>query len=83
VDEVPKSPRRPDLQWTEQVDAEVNAWLLSGTFPFPEIRLSTYEHFKQLSKVELRLIHHLCAIYQDIQRRDKLSFVTWVEKIPR
>lgn len=82
AEDVPRSPRGPDLLWTPKVEAEVNAWDSTGIYPFPELGLSTHQYFLGLNKTERRLVHHVSSIYRDLQRYDMLHCVAWVEKLP-
>ncbi|MCJ1435635.1 hypothetical protein MMC27_005010 [Xylographa pallens] len=82
ADEAPRSPNGPDLLWTSSIEDEIDAWLRTGIYPFPELRLRTYDQFQGLSKVELRLVHHLSSVYGDLQRHGLLHCIAWVEMLP-
>ena len=82
ADEAPRSPNGPDLLWTPGIDDEVDAWLHTGGFPFPELGLRTYGQFHGLSKVELRLVHHLSSVYRDLKRQGMIHCIAWVEMLP-
>ncbi|MCJ1402960.1 hypothetical protein MMC11_006182 [Xylographa trunciseda] len=82
ADEVPRSPKGPDLLWTSSIEAELGAWLRTGVFPFPELGLRTYDQFHGLSKIELRLVHHLSSVYRDLLRHGMIHCIAWVEMLP-
>lgn len=73
----------PDLLWTPPIEREVELWQRTGVFPFFELHLETSGHFRSLSLVDRRLIHHLSSIYSDMQRKDFVHCTLWVELLPR
>lgn len=82
VDEMPKIPAGPNLLWTPQIEAEVDNWIRTGIFPFPEMHLSYDVQFQNLAKVERRLIHHVGSIYRDLYHKGLLNCTVWVDKLP-
>ncbi|MCJ1475463.1 hypothetical protein MMC13_004125 [Lambiella insularis] len=82
ADDAPKSPKGPDLLWTPGIEADIDSWLHTGAFPFPEMGLKSYVQFQGLSKPDLRLVHHLASVYRDLQRHGLTHCIMWVEKIP-
>lgn len=81
-DEVAKLPTGPNLLWTPQIEAEVDTWIRTGIFPFPEMHLSYDTQFRALAKTERRLIHHVGSIYKDLYHRGLLNSTLWVDKLP-
>jgi hypothetical protein len=76
---------RPEGQgglWNPAVEAEVDTWIRTGIFPFPELGLLHTQQFTQLGKLELRLIHYVASIYRDLSRRGVLTCTAWVERLP-
>lgn len=76
------APKGPNLLWTPGIETEIDTWQRSGIFPFPELGLSTHHQFSVLSRDDLRLIHHLSAIYRELQRKGLLQCTAWVERLP-
>lgn len=81
--EVTKTSEGPNLLWTPAVEHEVNTWQATGIFPFLEINLQSCGHFRDLSKIDLRLIHHISSIYRDMQPANLGNCTLWVDQIPR
>ena len=81
-DDIPKSPKGPNLLWTPLIEAEIDNWIQTGIYPFPELCLRNNHQFRGLSKIDLRLVHHVSSIYRDLQRRNLLHCTAWVEKLP-
>lgn len=73
----------PDLLWTPPIEREVELWQRTGVFPFFELNLEASGHFRSLSLIDRRLIHHLSSIYSDMQRKDFVHCTLWVELLPR
>ena len=82
AEDVPRSLPGPDLMWTSAIEAEIDAWLRTRICPFPEFALNNHIQFHGLSKIDLRLVHHLCSIYRQVQRLEMLHCIAWVEKLP-
>ena len=75
--------RGPNLLSNASIERELEAWRTTGVFPFPEMHLQYPQHFQKLSRVELRLIHHLCTIYREMRLADFGGCTLWVQEIPR
>lgn len=81
--EVAKTPEGPNLLWTPAIEHEVKTWQATGIFPFVQIKLQSCGHFRDLSLIDLRLIHHLSSIYRDMQPANLGNCTLWIEEIPR
>ena len=79
---MPQSPKRPNGLWTPQIEAEIDNWMHTGVFPFPEVGLRNHGLFNGLHKTDYRLIYHVSAIYKDLQRKGCLFLTPWVGKLP-
>jgi hypothetical protein len=82
AEDSPPSPKAPNLKWSPPVVAEIDAWLRTGVFPFPELGLRSQHQFQGLSRTDLRLVHHLSTIYRDLQRKGVVHCTAWVERLP-
>ncbi|KAI9849154.1 MAG: hypothetical protein M1837_005384 [Sclerophora amabilis] len=82
VDEPPASPSGPDLLWTAEIEQIIHTWKCTGRFPFPDMQVPTRFPVSSLSKVDLRLIHHLASISMEMRARDAGKFTVWTQKIP-
>ena len=83
VENVPPTPRGPNLLSNPHIERELEAWRTSGVFPFPELQLQYTHQFQSLSRIELRLIHHLCTIYREMRLADFGTCTLWVQELPR
>ncbi|KAI9751410.1 MAG: hypothetical protein M4579_006093 [Chaenotheca gracillima] len=81
-DDPPGSPQPPDLLWTPEIEHAVDHWARTGTFPFPELQISAQIPIHNLSRVDLRLIHHVASISVEMQFLDAGKFTVWTQKIP-
>lgn len=77
------STKVPNLLWTPEIEREVEAWQQSGVFPFAALGLQYADQFARLSSIDLRLIHHISSIYQDMQRIDFIHCTLWANEIPK
>ena len=75
--------RGPNLLSNANIERELEAWRTSGLFPFPEMQLQSPQQFQNLSRIELRLIHHLCTIYREMRLADFGGCTLWVQELPR
>ena len=82
AEEAPKSPRGLNLLFPPSIDAEIDNWMRSGIYPFPELALSNHMQFRNLQKIDLRLVHHVSQLYKDLQRMGVVHCTAWVEKLP-
>ena len=82
-EEAPKSSQGPNLLWTPRIEHEVELWRRTGVFPFFELNLEASGHFRGMSSIDLRLIHHLSSIYRDMRHKDFVHCTLWVEQLPR
>ena len=73
----------PNLLWTPQIEREVELWQQTGVFPFPELGLRSYDQFRRLSSVDLRLVHHISNVYRDMQSIDFIHCSLWANEIPK
>lgn len=76
-------PRGPNLLSNASIERELETWRTTGVFPFPEMHLQHTRQFQCLSRVELRLIHHLATIYREMRLADFVHCTLWVQQIPR
>lgn len=83
VEENPPSPRQPDLLWTPRIEREIDIWQRTGVFPFPELNMQSIQQFRGFPLIDLRLIHYLSSIYQDMRLADFVQCTLWVQQTPR
>lgn len=81
ADERPLS-RGPNLLSTPAIEQDLERWRSSQIFPFPEMKLENTQQFGSLTRLELRLIHHLASVYRDMRLADFVQCTLWVQYLP-
>ncbi|KAF2757154.1 hypothetical protein EJ05DRAFT_57176 [Pseudovirgaria hyperparasitica] len=72
-----------NLLWTKEIEQTVDIWLRNGEFPFPELRVYPQPQWHSYSKTELRLIHHLCSITNEMLRNRSTKLTVWTDCLPQ
>ncbi|KAF2120165.1 hypothetical protein BDV96DRAFT_485870 [Lophiotrema nucula] len=83
VPESPKSPQQPNLLWTPEIDATIEVWRQTGEFPFPEMRVYPQPQWRLYPKTDLRLIHHLASISNEMFRNRTSKLTIWTDLMPK
>ncbi|KAF2271843.1 uncharacterized protein EI97DRAFT_240941 [Westerdykella ornata] len=83
IPESPKSPQQPNLLWTAEINTTIELWRQTGEFPFPELRIYPLPQWSAYSKTELRLIHHLSSISNEMFRNRTSHLTIWTDMIPK
>ncbi|KAJ4373184.1 hypothetical protein N0V83_003476 [Neocucurbitaria cava] len=81
--ESPQSPQQPNLLWTPEIEATVEIWRQTGEFPFPELRVYPQPQWRALGKTDLRLIHHLSSISNEMFRNRTAKSTLWTDMMPK
>ena len=82
-EEPARYPKGPNLLWTPGIEREIEDWQRTGRSPFLDLNIQSFPHFRGLSMIDLRLIHHLSSIYRDMHRSNFVQCTLWVQQIPR
>ena len=83
IPESPKSAQQPNLLWTAEIDATVELWRQTGEFPFPELRVYPQPQWRAYEKTDLRLIHHLSSITNEMFRNRTSKLTVWTDLMPK
>ena len=83
ISQRPESPKLPNLLWTPGIEAAIDAWQQSGSFPFHSLHVWPAPEPSLYSKIDLRLIHHLCQMSADMIRSGASKMTIWCDKIPQ
>ena len=76
-------PGKSDAQGGQNmVEAEIDNWMNTGIYPFPELGLQNTFQFHGLTRPEIRLVYEVSNIYRDLSRKGLASCTAWVEKLP-
>ncbi|KAJ5062046.1 hypothetical protein J3E74DRAFT_38957 [Bipolaris maydis] len=81
--ESPQSPQQPNLLWTPEIEATIELWRQTGEFPFPELRVYPQPQWRSLTTVDLRLIHHLSSISNEMFRNRTSKSTLWTDMMPK
>lgn len=76
------TPDKPDLLWTPEIEATINQWQQTGIFPFPALNIYPAPNPQFLSTENLRLIHHVASISNQLRSIDADGFTLWTRQIP-
>ncbi|KAF2691769.1 hypothetical protein K458DRAFT_398181 [Lentithecium fluviatile CBS 122367] len=76
-------PQQPNLLWTPEIDATIELWRQTGDFPFPELGVYPQPQWRIFPKTDLRLVHHIAAISNEMLwiRTSKLTL--WTNMMPK
>lgn len=83
TEDQPGPSRGPNLLSSPSIERELETWRTTSVFPFPEMHLQFPHQFSGLSRIELRLIHHICTIYREMRLSDFVGCTIWVQHVPR
>ncbi|KAF2241196.1 hypothetical protein BU26DRAFT_182699 [Trematosphaeria pertusa] len=83
IPESPKSPQQPNLLWTPEIDATIELWRQTGEFPFPELRVYPQPQWRIFPKTDLRLVHHLASISNEMFRNRTSKLTLWTDMMPK
>jgi hypothetical protein len=81
--ESPQSPRQPNLLWTPEIEATIELWRQTGEFPFPELRVYPQPQWRALTTTDLRLVHHLSSISNEMFRNRTSKSTLWTDMMPK
>lgn len=76
------SPDKPDLMWTPEIEAAIDQWRRTGMFPFPNLGIYPAPAPDRLTLEDLRLIHHVASISDQMQEIGASDFTLWTRQIP-
>jgi hypothetical protein len=83
IPESPKSPHQPNLLWTPEIDATIELWRQTGEFPFPELRVYPQPQWRIFPKNDLRLVHHLASISNEMFANRTSRLTLWTDMMPK
>jgi hypothetical protein len=83
IPDTPKSPGQPNLLWTPEIDATIALWRQTGEFPFPDLRVYPQPQWQIFPKPDLRLIHHIASISNEMFRNRTSKLTLWTDLMPK
>ncbi|MBE7180384.1 MAG: hypothetical protein INR71_04090 [Terriglobus roseus] len=81
-DEGPSS-QQANLLWTPDVENAVELWQQTGQFPFPELQVYPQPQWSGMSKIDLRLVHHVAQVCSENLRNRTSKITVWTELMPK
>lgn len=82
-DESPRPRAVPDLLMSPEIEMEIENWYTNGVPPFLELSQCPRSGWYGLSRIHLRLIHHIVGLSIDLNRRGLSNCTTWAQKMPK
>lgn len=79
----PSSPQQPNLLWTPEIETTIELWSQTGEFPFPELRVYPQPQWRTMGKTDLRLVHHLSSISNEMFRNRTSKSTLWTDMMPK
>jgi len=76
------TPEKADLLWTPEIEADIERWQQTGTFPFPDLYVYPAPSPQFFSFEDLRLIHHVASVSSELGIHDASNFTIWTRQIP-
>ncbi|KAF7194031.1 Sterol uptake control protein 2 [Pseudocercospora fuligena] len=77
------SPEQPNISFSPGTESRIDLWQQTGSFPYPGLQVFPPPQTHEYSKNELRLIHHLSAISNDLMAKGTSNLTIWTAKIPK
>lgn len=76
------TPDKADLLWTPEIEAQIELWQQTGSFPFPELYIYPAPTPQYFSVEDLRLIHHVASVSSELGNQDSGNFTIWTRQVP-
>lgn len=77
------SPEQLPLVFTPGAESRVDLWQQTGSFPYPDLNVFPPPSTHEYSKTDLRLIHHLSSISNDLLLNNSNNLTLWTHKLPK
>jgi len=66
-----------------EIEMEIENWHRTGVPPYPELMQCPQSGWSNLSRSDLRLIHHIIGLSIDLHRRGLSNCTVWAQKMPK
>lgn len=77
------SPEQSSVLLTPGSENRIEQWQQTGGFPYPDLQVYPLPPTQDYSKTDLRLMHHLAAISNDLRLKGTSNLTVWTEKMPK
>jgi hypothetical protein len=81
--ELQQSPEQSAVALTPGTESRIEQWQQTGSFPYPELQVFPPPPTHEYSKNELRLIHHLSSISNELLLKGSTALTIWTQKMPK
>ncbi|KAF3770620.1 hypothetical protein M406DRAFT_285362 [Cryphonectria parasitica EP155] len=71
-----------NLMWDPEIEAVIDQWRRTGFFPFPDLQIVNPPMPENYTVEELRLIHHVASISNELSAWGANGFTLWTRQIP-
>lgn len=76
------SPEQLPLVFTPAAESRLDHWQQTGSFPYPDLNVFPQPVAHEYSKTDLRLIHHISSISNDLHLNNSNNLTLWTQKCP-
>lgn len=77
------SPEQSAVQLTPGSEGRVDLWQQTGVFPYSELQVFPPPPTHEYSRNDLRLMHHLSSISNDLRLKGSTNLTLWTHRMPR
>lgn len=77
------SPEQHTVVLSPNSEDRVESWQQTGAYPYPDLHVYPSPQAQEYSRNELRLIHHLSSISNDLLLRGTTNLTIWTQKMPK
>ena len=77
------SPEQLPLVFTPAAESRLDHWQQTGSFPYPDLNVFPQPVAHEYSKTDLRLIHHISYISNDLHLNNSNNLTLWTQKMPK
>ena len=77
------SPEQQPLALTPNSESRIDMWQQTGSFPYPDLQVYPPPPIQGQSKDELRLLHHISSITNDLMLEGTTNLTLWTQKMPK
>lgn len=77
------SPEQPSILLTPGSERRIDDWQQSGGFPYPGLQIFSPPQMQDYSKNDLRLIHHLSGLSNELMCKGTSGLTIWTQKMPK
>jgi len=77
------STEQPAIAFSPTTESRIDLWQQTGSFPYPQLQVFPPPQTHEYSKNDLRLMHHLSTISNDLRMNGTTALTLWTQKMPK